>query len=438
MMFNSRLLSSIAVLLISTPGAFAKDDTFTELLDILKSKQTISAEEYQQLKDSISQPASQDQNNNDVLVNTQGGIELQTYDGAFSAEWGGRLMVDYASYQQDQVALGSGTELRRVRLDLEGTLHVNWGYELSVDFGDTSQEVDLKDAYIAYTGLSDSSLLIGQFKEPFNLEDLISSKYITFIERALPNAFAPGRNIGIGYTTYDDNWSFAAGLFGQAVDDGDKSEDDEGWGVTARVTYAPWASKRNALHLGLAMTRREPDASNEVSFSTRPESHVTDVKYVNSGDITDVKYYTASGAELAWVAGPLSLQGEYIATSISQTTTSDDPTLSGWYVYASYFMTGEARPYKVKDGKFSSIKPISEHGAWELALRYSTIDMNDGTILGGEERNTTLGVNWYANKNVRLMFNYTLVNNDINANDDGDVAGNDDPRIFQARMQLHF
>jgi len=317
-------------------------------------------------------------------------------------------------------------------------MYADWGYELSVDFSDTSKEVEVKDAYIAYNSLSDYSILIGHYKEPFSLEELTSSKYITFMERALPNELAPGRNIGIGYATHWEKSSFAAGIFGEAVDDGDDSEDDEGWALTARGTHAPWASKRKALHLGLAASRREPDDSGEVKYSERPESHVTDVKYVNTGTITDVNYYTSLGAELAWVAGPLSLQGEYMQTTISRTTATDDPVMSGWYAFASYFLTGESRRYKPKSGKFSKIKPGSNTGAWEIALRHSRLDLNDVDITGGEEHITTLGLNWYINSNMRAMLNYSQVKNDLNADDDGDVVGNDDPRVFQVRMQLHF
>jgi len=421
-----------------TSVVHAEENQLLELLDVLRDKGAITDQEYQQLKTPSSQAGSYATASSDVMVTTGGGIEVQSNDGAFSAELGGRLMVDYAHYKEDTVPLGSGTELRRARLDLEGTMYGNWGYELSVDFSDSSQEVEVKDAYIAYNSLSDYSILIGHYKEPFSLEEQTSSKYITFMERALPNAFAPGRNIGIGYATHWEKSSFAAGVFGEAVDDGADSEDDEGWALTARATHAPWASKRKALHLGLAASRREPDESREVKFSERPESHVTDVKYVNTGKITDVGYYVSLGAELAWVAGPLSLQGEYMQTTVSRTTATDDPVISGWYAYASYFLTGESRRYKAKSGKFSKIKPGSNTGAWEIALRHSQLNLNDVDITGGEERITTLGLNWYIKSNIRLMLNYSQVKNDLNADDDGDVIGNDNPTVFQARMQLHF
>ena len=101
-------------------------------------------------------------------------------------------------------------------------------------------------------------------------------------------------------------------------------------------------------------------------------------------------------------------------------------------------MTGESRSYKVKKGAFGKVKPRGKYGAVELAVRYSMLDLTDEPVTGGEESNLTIGVNWYINPNIRLMANYVRVDNDKNADDDGNVAGGDDPQIFQLRMQIHF
>lgn len=45
-------------------------------------------------------------------------------------------------------------------------------------------------------------------------------------------------------------------------------------------------------------------------------------------------------------------------------------------------------------------------GAWELILRYSNLDLNDGAILGGEMNAVTAGLNWYLSPAVRAIFNY--------------------------------
>ena len=113
-----------------------------------------------------------------------------------------------------------------------------------------------------------------------------------------------------------------------------------------------------------------------------------------------------------------------------------DATLDGWYTYVSWFLTGESRAYEFEDGEFARVKPMKNvgsdgFGAWEIAARYSTIDLDDGLVNGGTENNITIGVNWYLNPQVRFMANYVHV--DTNSN-----AGNDNPDVIQFRGQLDF
>ena len=429
----------VIVLLLSglcTAPAMAVESEFVKLLDILKANNSLSQKQYNSMMSAIDDQEGESDEAG-VRVSTKGGVELSSYDGQFGFELGGRLMIDATAYQQDKVALGNGTELRRARLEVEGQMYSSWGYELGVDFA--GGHADIKDAYIENLGNFDSSIKIGQFKEPFSLEELTSSRYITFMERALPNEFAPGRHIGIGQSHLGERWTLAYGLFGEAFDD-EGGQLDEGWGVTGRFTYAPWQEDRRALHLGLAVSQRSPDDDNVVKFNSRPESHITDIKYLDTGDITDVDHVSLVGLEAALVLGSVSFQAEAINAQVARNAGLDSLEFSGWYVYGSWFLTGESRIYKHKKGSFGRIKPTSEDGAWELALRMSSLDLNDLDITGGEADQMTIGVNWYANPRVRFMLNYVTVDNDLDADGDGTpvLTGDDDPTIIQLRAQIDF
>ena len=112
---------------------------------------------------------------------------------------------------------------------------------------------------------------------------------------------------------------------------------------------------------------------------------------------------------------------------------SNDLKWDGAYVLGSWFATGESRRYSVKRGTFLSIRPIHKFGAIEFAARWSFLDLNDEGLNGGEEQNVTLGVNWYLNRNVRLMFNTVFVDAKVRT-----TLTHDGPILFMGRMQIVF
>ena len=174
-----------------------------------------------------------------------------------------------------------------------------------------------------------------------------------------------------------------------------------------------------------------------VTFSSKPEANLAPA-YISAA-ATPAETVDLLGAEAAWVLGPLSLQGEYTLASIDAPSGSpSDPDFSGAYVQASWFLTGESRPYRKNAGCFDAVKPKENafgkeggHGAWELATRYSQIDLTDDGIDAGELADVTFGVNWYLNPNTRVMANYVLA--DLEPTSPGESG---DTNIFELRVQV--
>lgn len=446
------LAAALAALACTASVATADNARLLKLISILRDNGTITQEQYEQLVAAADDtPARQPVPTRsppatDVMVKTEGGIEISTYDGRFSGKIGGQIMLDAAHYEEDRnkEALGDGTEFRSLRLELGGRLAGDWEYEMEVDFSDNDTDVD--NAFVRYAALEPTTLTLGQFKEPFSLEEQTNRKFLTFMERSLANELVPRRSIGLGAASHGDAWTGAIGLFGEDVNDDPEDEGDEGWGVTSRVTVAPVHGERRVLHLGASLSYRELDDARELRFRTGPESHITERTYLDTGKIKksdgidDVDGLLRYGLEAAAVLGPFSVQGEYIAADVEREPgeDNDDVSFNGWYVFGSCFLTGESRNYGKEAGRFGRITPRSKYGALELGVRYSRLDLTDGPIAGGEGSNITLGLNWYINERLRLMANYAWTDNDEEADENGEVAGRDEPRIFQVRFQADF
>lgn len=358
-------------------------------------------------------------------------LEIKSEDGANRLGLLGRLFYDVGDFDADVAKLEATNQVESARLGLSGTVAHDFDfllqYELANAFRGDAPQAELKDAWIAYSGLKSWDFRIGQFQESFSLEELTSSRYITFMERALPNTFVPGYHLGASVSYQGKGWQASGGYFDRSIGPG---SDDEGWGYAARVTAAPIHSKKRLLHLGASAAYRNPD-DDTVRFRARPETGLTDERLVSTGTLTRVEDYTTEGIEAAWIHGPFSLQAEYMLNQVERSSGRNDASFQGGYVYASWFITGEPRTYSEKRGVFSRIKPKNRYGAVEVALRYSILDLNDGTVEGGTERNWTLGGNWYINKSMRLMTNAIWVNSTRRGVED-------DPSILQARLQYDF
>ncbi len=372
---------------------------------------------------------AEETNDDDGKVTTKDGLLLlQSKDGHFKYLLDARLYLDGAYYSDDDdiVDLHSGSEVRRIRFAIKATLWQNWLAEIDFDFA--GNEVDIKDAWIGFAGVKNTLFKVGQFRSPFSLEEVTTSRYVSFIERGLPNAFPPGRLLGFGISKWGKNWQASTGIFGQAVGDIDEEEgenSDEGFSFVSRFTIAPYLKGDKVFHLGAAYAYRSTDAFTEkVRYRAYDESKMSKIRFLNTGKVKDVDHHELIGLESAFQWGPFHLQGEYMNVSVKRLDSSDelDYTLKGGYVFASFFLTGDSMPYYADAGEFGRVVPRKKWGAIELLARYSWINLNDfdAGVEGGEGKNFTLGLNYYINSNFKFMVNYTHVDHDKYADADGD------------------
>ena len=381
-------------------------------------------------------------------------LVFESEDEQFKWWFDARVQIDGAYYFDNLNDMGSGLELRRGRFALKTKLWGKWHGEFDIDVADN--EIEVKDVYIRYNFNENTFLRIGNFKEPFGIERPTTSRHIIFLERSYANAFTPGRQLGGAIVRYDKNWYGALGFYGQGIDNEsiDDIEEDDGYAITGRVAFSPFNDYGKVLHFGISGTQRTPyaDGTDEdiISFRTRAETHVSRNRYINTGYIRFCNYFISAGAEAAAVYGPFSIQGEYIQVDVDRKEGKGNPVFNSGYVFVTYTITGESRPYNNSEAEFLRIIPENKYGAFELAARYSYIDMNDFNlgIYGGAAESFTLGLNWYANRSVKMMANYTITNNDRYANgngryDTGNLEapkgnGGDDFSFFQVRFEIDF
>jgi len=371
---------------------------------------------------------------NDFRVHWKEGLNFDSINKNFKLKIGGRIQQDWGWFTEDKEirdTIGDqvdGAEFRRARIGLSGTIYNNIDFKMEYDFAGSGRPsftdvfVELKEIPVV------GNFRVGHFKEPFSLEELTSSNYITFMERSLPTVFAPSRN-----TLADKRMTWAAGIFRNANDFGD-SEGDEttegGYSFSGRLTGLPWYEEegRKLLHTGFGYSYQNAFA-NKIQYRETPEMHMAD-RFVDTGAF-DAEAAHLFGPELALVYGPLSLQTEYIFANVDlEDGGGSDPDFSGFYVYGSYFLTGENRRYSTKSGSFDMVKPKKNFkwgesvGAIELAARYSALDLADEDISGGRLQDTTVGVNWHLNPNMRIMLNYVHSEADVSGEDgSADLVG---------------
>jgi phosphate-selective porin OprO and OprP len=354
----------------------------------------------------------------------------------------GAYRYDINDFSNDTLANGThrfedSSTNRRKELGL--TLKKKGVYDAIVDFeyqGRTWLDVFLRVQSKAVFGEDYGAFRFGYSKTPVGFEGVTSTKADTFLELALPSqAIYESRRTGIDSAFERQAYIVNAGYYwGQ-----DLLGDNDGTTVAGRVAWTPRKQEGDVIHLGISASRENRDSTTDgrdiehaasARLSTAPEAGLTPIRLIDTGSLSNANHVERNGLEALWIGGPWSVQAEDLRENVSRYGGKPDFDASGFYVFGSWLVTGESRPYA--NGNIGgNIKPKNPWGAVELLLRYSELDLNYGIIQGGKEHDWTLGANWYLTQHFKFQANYIWAKSDK-----GNLSI--DPRIFELRAQIYF
>ncbi len=398
-----------ALLLVVTllASGVAQADENIDLLDTLHHNHVITDQQYQQLKQQAEHKAAEHKR----VAQQQAQAQAQAVPTPVVHHYpslpkvGGYAQLDFPLSVSDAGTIGSRTTLRRFYLRLSGELAPEWSYDAS--FGYYNGAPYVNKIKLSYSGLRWVTLSAGHFKEPFSVSYLTSPKNLVLPESALPaSALVPGKNIGVMASSHGQRWTIAGSVFGSGYNKTADAGVEGRWGASLRGTVLPWRNRDGYWELGGSFAWREADSNHKASFGYRPETFVVASKLANAS-LTGVDWFATAGAETQLQWRSLRLQAEYLLTNVARAT-APHLRFPGWYVESSWIATGERRKLSASSslpGGVVPLHPLSDGGwgAWELAARYSVLDLNDADVSGGRERNASVGINWYPEKPLKFM-----------------------------------
>jgi phosphate-selective porin OprO and OprP len=359
--------------------------------------------------------------------------------------------------------LDDGVNARRARLGVLGTFNGDWNYGLVFDFGGSSDGFGgssgvtctggvtckvgllpggitsaIQNAYVSYVGIKGLAIEGGYMDSLFTLDEATSSNDIMFLERASSQVIASNIAAGdfrsqVGARWWND-WfwvgAYATGPTSGAIHSGSSNPPDgatEQFGGFTRAAVQLVREKDYTLHVGGGVAALFKPALDRITnaktltLSDRPEIRIDpSFTILSTSSIANVRRAQVYTVEAAASAGPLYFQGEYFWYNVDRLAVTGLPALQfqGGYAQASWVITGETRSYNAGNGAYNGVTPKESFswahggwGAWEIAGRYSVMDLNDRLgfadgIAGGKQQVYTLGLNWYVNRNMRFMLDY--------------------------------
>lgn len=459
-----------------TPAAEAappKKDRAKQILDKLLEKGIITEEEHKTLSEedptdeAAARAAARSERRKKALREAQdnqkaeaqkeqyngrfnNGIVFETPDRRTTFNLGGRVHADYRYFDQDTSP--STFDIRRAYLTLQGKWNEWLTWDVTGDFAQSGTTLDVIWANAAWSdGLQ---VRAGQFKMPFSIDQLTSSRFIDFQERSLLDPTVPAKERG----AMIHGVPFTGFTYGIALSNGQGKNNNEAVAqadkpdvigrATLNIAELVGQQAKAIYHIGLMGSQGE-QANNHVGFSGRSEARGYTFFTPAAFNGTNVSRQRLGG-ELVLAYGPVKFQGEYVQTSYSGTSTGNvsyDKSINAYYASVLWLISGERYAEAYRNGVFGRIIPIQNFGpgspgwgAWEIGLRYSSFDASDFSLatansgagvtqvtsltdptLTNRARALTVGLKWIWNPNFKIYLNYvdTKYDNGIRFNPTG-------------------
>jgi phosphate-selective porin OprO and OprP len=401
-----------------------------------------------------------------VEISDEGGPRLVVQEPyEFSLSLGGLLQVDYRYFNYGEEDPNKNKfDIRRARLSLEGQALKYFDYRFMYEFQGASVR-NLLDAYADANVSRLASFRIGQFKEPYSLEQSTSVRNWVFTEASFVYYLSPQYDVGLmaHASLWEDRVTYGIGVFnGDGLDDTAGGNEDAPQ-VVGRVVFSPFKTAgvpilRN-LQFGGSLSYANIDRNN-VNIDVKTPGLITFFNVASNTKfrvIRDAGSSTRYDAELGWAYESLALMGEYSHVTFSDVTTSAeqfDIKAKAYYLSLLWMITGEKPSFR--HGVFQPIEPAQSlfQGGWGalgVAIRYEAFntveDVYEYLINPGDSVRKanaySIAVNWFLNHYSRLILDFSSTHFDIpllifRDPINGTEIFSDHENVFTGRFQFQF
>lgn len=362
-------------------------------------------------------------------------------------EIGGRIQLDYNYFNGAYNADNDGKNAqelfpRRIRTYVESEFE-DWDYKLLLDFSEGNAEIVM--ARLRYSGFGHGlKIQAGKLREDISLNALTSSKHIALIERSmLANTLSPYFRWGVSANQYfkGTGLRYAVGVYKNDAfgSSGKDKYDAMDLAASGRLTWANIDSA-HGFHAGVWHSERQMSNDKLGQNFARGELRETNVRLLNyaaGGDEVALDGLSQTGIEFAFQHKSLLVEAEYGQRTLETTDSAsslDGETFGGYYLQASYFLTGEHRSYSKGSAVFKQPKDV--RNAWEIAARLSSMDATS-KLQGTEVQTYTIGASYYFNPKTKVMANF--VRSEVDGPGAEELVGTEvNGNAFAARIQYLF